>query len=221
MNKKDILIGAIAGIVILVAGLAVGLSINKGSNNALGLIASKWTNFAGSGITTKVGYAITATDDSTSTLITGTALPPAGGVVQYGVDFTSPAGQALAVDPISTSTTLSGNFSCQYSILDETTSTGPITLTLPSATSTENTCLPAVGQYNISRIYVAPGNSYAITIATSTGDSVFYNPSSTMGLVLATSSAGAFYTLESWDLVSANTTSAQMLYTIGYSGTAH
>ena len=222
-----VLIGA--ALVVGLAGLVVGLSnsaqiVNIAGNgaNSLGAIASKWTNFAGSGVTTKVGYAVTATDDSGTTQIVQAVTSPAGGVTQYGVDNIPSAGSALVVLPIATTTALSGNFSCTHSIVEETTSTAAITLTLPVATSTEANCLPAVGEYNITKIYLAAGNSFNVTIATSTGDTFFYNGTSTPGaLVLSTSTTGSLYTLESWDIVSSNSSTASVLYTLGYNGVGH
>ena len=146
-----VLIGA--ALVVGLAGLVVGLSnsaqiVNIAGNgaNSLGAIASKWTNFAGSGVTTKVGYAITSGDDSTSTqFIIGSGLTPAGYPTILGGNIVQGAGGYGAA--ITTSTTLTaGQFCGTTAILIQGT-TANITTTFPAVTSTYPICGGASGAF--------------------------------------------------------------------------
>ncbi len=97
---------------------------------------------------------------------------------------------------LSTSTTLTGSFDCQYDSIQETTSTAAITLTLPPATSTAANCLTQDGTWETTFINLSTGNSFNVTLATSTGDTLAYNATSTAGgAVLATSTTGSYYLL--------------------------
>jgi hypothetical protein len=157
---QKVLLGA--GLILGLAGLMVGLSnsanivsIESGMSNAvtnLGAIASKWTNFAGSGVTTKVGYAFTSSDNSTTTQVlsfvsTGNILTVG---VAGGVDVLAPGGTVVTNEvingaagfngPFSTSTALTAAQFCGTTNELWANTTAVATATLPSATSTWALC---------------------------------------------------------------------------------
>ena len=213
-----VLVGA--ALVLGLAGLLVGLS-NAGSlaalssaGQSLGAIASKWTNFGNSGVTSKVGYAITSNDGSTTTIALGSILTSSG---NYPVSYSTLGANSGATLPITTSTALTSNFDCNYDTISVTTSTAAITLTLPAATSTANTCLVADGTQEQTVISIAAGNSFNATLATSTGDTLYYNGTSTAGgAVLSTSTAATDWLLQAFRF-----TSSSVHYILTNEGSAH
>ena len=150
MNKKDVLIGAVAGVILLVAGLAVGLSINGSSNGSpsLGAIASTWTNFGKSGVTTNIGYAVNNTALATTTefiINSQSQFAPYPAVVVG--DFVLAANGYGAT--ITTSTALTPTQYCQATVQYYNNLTATVTTTLPSATSTYLACgNPSFGAYS-------------------------------------------------------------------------
>jgi len=140
-----VLVGA--ALVLSLAGLLVGLSnsaqivnISAGAyNGSLGLIASKWTNFGGSGVATKIGFAITSSDNSTTTQFvvpTGSTAAPfptilAGDFVQGASGF-SPT--------LTTTTALTAVQFCGTTNFYVPALGSSATMTLPSATSTYAVC---------------------------------------------------------------------------------
>lgn len=126
-------------------------------------------------------------------------------------------GSAQATLKITTSTALLGSWDCQYDTVQQTTSTAAITLTLPPATSTAANCLTQDGSEEVTLINIAAGNAFSMTLATSTGDILAWNATSTAGgALLATSSVGQYYNLTAYRF-----SPTQVVYTIGNVGAAH
>lgn len=126
------------------------------------------------------------------------------------------AGTQFSVLPIATSTALGASFLCQYSVITMTTSTASVTSTLPTATNA-TACLTQDGDQKDTMIQIAKGNAWNMVIATSTGDTLTWNGTSTAGgATLASSTAGSF-----WKLSAIRYSSTSIVYTIGNMGTAH
>jgi hypothetical protein len=149
---------------------------------------------------------------------TGAISVNGGTVIDSSGIITAVVGGSLhSTYALSTSTTLTGAFDCQYDTVQETTSTAAITLTLPSATSTAASCLTQDGTWETLFINLAPGNNFNVTIATSTGDVLAYNATSTAGgAVLSTSTTGSYYTLNA-----IRYSSTSVAYQLTNNGVAH
>lgn len=118
---------------------------------------------------------------------------------------------------IATSTVLAGAWDCQTDTVIVTTSTAAITITLPPATSTAAACLTQDGTQEFTIFNIAAGNAFNTTLASSTGDILVWNTTSTSGgNVLSTSSAGSYYKLDAYRF-----SPTSVVYTIGSSGNAH
>ena len=210
MNKKDVLIGAVAGVILLVAGLAVGLSINGSSNGSpsLGAIASTWTNFGKSGVTTQVGFAVNNTSSATTTLV----INDVGG---YPIQQAPNGSGNNSVFTITTSTTLAGNYECLYDLIDiPTGAVSGITITLPVATSTVATCLPLPGTQD--KTLFENDSTNTVALASSTGDIFAYG--STGSAQLASSTGSTYTSITSWNI---SNPTATVLYELGNSNTKH
>lgn len=213
MNKKEVLIGAVAGVILLLAGLWVGLSINGSNsssnpNQVLGAIASTWTNFGKSGVTTNIGYAVNNTSTATTTLAIGD-------VSGYPVSQAPQGSGNNSVLTITASTTLTANFDCQYDLIDVPTgAVSGITLTLPVATATISTCLVAPGVQD--KTLFENDSTNTIALATSTGDILGYG--STGSASLASSTGSTYTSITSWNISNATGT---VMYELGNSNTKH
>lgn len=145
------------------------------------------------------------------------------------LDTNAVVGDAGNVLTITTSTALAGTFPCQYSEILITGTTGNATLTLPAATTTNvyqsippsqdilatGTCLADVSSY--SGTYILNQSTNTVTLATSTGDTFFYNGTSTAGGTTLSSSSA--YTL--YDLHAISTGTSTVGYTLGFNGIGH
>lgn len=134
-----------------------------------------------------------------------------------GVSVGPVGGSALATLSVSTSTTLLGSSDCSYDTILQPTSTANVVLTLPTAAKSASLCLTQDGAQEVTFIQIAAANSFGMTIATSTGDVLTWNGTSTAGgATLATSSQGAYYKLEA-----VRYNSSTVVYTIGNMGVGH
>lgn len=139
-----------AALVLGVAGLWVGLS-NSMSVSPASLGAAQphnWTNFAGSFVSTKSGYAITNSDDSGFTpFIFGIGGNPGLYPSIIAGDFVQGANGYGAT--ISTSTTITAAQFCSATSLYYNNLTALVTTTLPAATSSYLACgNPAFGGWS-------------------------------------------------------------------------
>lgn len=216
MNKiQKVLVGA--ALFLGLAGLLVGLSNTHDISTLLqsagsgaqqfGLIASKWTNFANSGVTTKVGYALTSADNSTTTM----QISPAG--VVYGVI----GGSASTTLSVTTSTALAGTFDCQYDTVVITGTPAAATITFPPATSTAAGCLVADGTQEST--FFTNVSTNTVTFATSTGDLFFWNNTSTpaANIIVASSTFGVYgETINAYRI-----NSSSVDYVVTFAGVVH
>lgn len=116
-------------------------------------------------------------------------------IATQGVEVGPVGGSALATLNLSTSSLLAAGFDCTYDTLKQTTSTASVTSTLPTAAQ-EDTCLTSDGAQDVTYIQIGAGNNFGMVLATSTGDTIVWNTSSTASQTLTTSTSGTFYKLE-------------------------
>lgn len=195
MTKTKFVLLAIA---ILVVGFVAGAWVGS-------RVASNGGNLGS--ITNDVSYLVGDVYQSTQQIL----------VISRGTIVGPTAGNAFTALNITTSTSLGSAFDCQYDVINVTTSTAAITLTLPTAANVSAKCLTQDGAADVTFIQIAKGNSFNTTLASSTGDVLYWNATSTAGgNVLGTSTAGSLYRLDSIRL-----NSSTILWTIGNAGTAH
>lgn len=195
MTKTKIVLLAIAILVVgFVAGAFVGSRVASSNGGNLG------------SITNDVSYLVGDVYQGFSQTL----------VISKGTIVGPTAGNAFTALNITTSTTLAAGFDCQYDVVNVSTSTAAITLTLPTAAKMSASCLTQDGASDDTWVLLSKGNSFNTTIASSTGDQLFWNTSSTVSNVLTTSTAGSLYKLTSIRL-----NSSTILWSIGNSGTSH
>lgn len=193
-KTKEVILSVLSAIALLGIGFALGANALSGHGGGVGATVYETEHF--------VGEVHNGFNDAL--------------MMSNGISVGVAGGNAFTSLNISTTTTLAAGYDCSYDTIVQTTSTAAITLTLPVATQTTATCLTQDGSHDETFIRVAPGNNFAMTLATSTGDVLTWNPSSTIGATLATSSAGQYYRLEG-----VRYSSGLVVYTIGNMGIGH